>query len=113
MVGLAAVLALTGTLVLLTAAAAAWSDRTEDPGSAGELEQCGAVRPAAMAGAALLMVEHRAVVVRAKQSLVAVLFTSAGEREPVVPAHALLTFDHHAYPHAEAFCLDNVGTKAR
>jgi hypothetical protein len=57
-VGLAAVLALTGTLVLLTAAAAAWSDRTEDPGSAGELEQCGAVRPAAMAGAALLMVAN-------------------------------------------------------
>src|SRR5829696_7750939 len=53
--------------------------------------------------ATLLRSHDRAVMVRAEQRLVPVLLARAGEREPVVPGHALLTFDHHAESHGGHF----------
>jgi hypothetical protein len=51
----AATLALIASLLLLAAAAIAWGRRATDPGSVGDLQGCGVMRPAVMPVAALLM----------------------------------------------------------
>src|SRR5262249_23628581 len=46
------------------------------------------------------------VVVGAEQPLEAEPFTGVRDREPVVPAHALLALDHHAHTHRRSLAAD-------
>src|SRR5215207_6480734 len=77
-------------------------DKRAEPQGGGHGGEPGQRRPG-IEGATLLLPHDGAVMVRAKQRLVAVLLARADERKPVVPGHALLTLDHHAESHGGHF----------
>src|SRR5215207_788970 len=77
-------------------------DKRAEPQGGGHGGEPGQRRPG-IEGTTLLLPHDRAVMVRPKQRLVPVLLARTDEREPVVPGHALLTFDHHAESHGGHF----------